>query len=60
MIHKRLGNPPSAIRDFARAVQLNPKHVAAERELRIFAMRVRKGSGEHKLIAPILDKLEKK
>jgi hypothetical protein len=60
MVHKLLGNPPSAIRDFARAVQLNPKHVAAERELRIFAMRVRKGSGEHKLIAPILDKLEKK
>jgi hypothetical protein len=60
LIQKRLGNVPSAFRDFARAVQLNPKHVGAERELRILAMRVRKGSGEHKLIAPILEKLSEK
>lgn len=57
LIHKRLGNGPVAIRDFARALQLNPKNLFAEREIRIFAMRVKKGSGEHKLIAPILEKL---
>ena len=60
LVHKRLGNVPAAFRDFARAVQLNPKHVEAEREVRIFAMRARKGSGEHKLAAPLLEKLGKK
>lgn len=48
MIAKRLGNPQNAMRDFARAVQLNPKHVDAQRELRVFEMRARK-SGELKL-----------
>jgi len=60
LVHKRLGNVPAAFRDFARAVQLNPKHIEAEREVRIFAMRARKGSGEHKLVAPLLEKLGKK
>lgn len=60
LVYKRLGNVASAFRDFARALQLNPHHVAAEREVRLFAMRVKKGSGEHKLIAPILDKLHGK
>ncbi len=60
LVHKRLGNVPAAFRDFARALQLNPKHVEAEREVRIFAMRARKGSGEHKLVAPLLEKLGKK
>jgi DnaJ domain len=60
LVHKRLGNVPAAFRDFARAVQLNPKHVEAEREVRIFAMRARKGSGEHKLVGTILEKLGKK
>lgn len=60
LVHKRLGNVPAAFRDFARAVQLNPKHVEAEREVRIFAMRARKGSGEHKLVAPLIEKLGKK
>jgi curved DNA-binding protein CbpA len=60
LVHKRLGNVPAAFRDFARAVQLNPKHLEAEREVRIFAMRARKGSGEHKLVAPLLEKLGKK
>lgn len=60
LVHKRLGNVPAAFRDFARAVQLNPKHLEAEREVRIFAMRARKGSGEHKLVAPLIEKLGKK
>lgn len=59
LIHKRLNNVPAAFRDFARAVQLNPKHLDAEREVRIFAMRARKGSGEHKMIAPLIEKVEK-
>jgi len=58
LVHKRLGNTPSAFRDFARAVQLNPKHVGAEREVRLYAMRVKKGSGEHKLVSPLLEKLD--
>jgi curved DNA-binding protein CbpA len=60
LVHKRLNNVPAAFRDFARAVQLNPKHLEAEREVRIFAMRARKGSGEHKLAGNIIDKLGKK
>ena len=60
LVHKRLGNVPAAFRDFSRALQLNPKHVEAEREVRIFAMRARKGSGEHKLVAPLLEKRGKK
>ena len=58
LVHKRLGSTPAAFRDFARALQLNPTHIDAEREVRLYAMRVRKGSGEHKLVAPLLDKLD--
>jgi hypothetical protein len=43
LVYQRLGNTASAFRDFARAVQLNPQHAAAEREVRQYAMRVRKG-----------------
>lgn len=53
VVHKRLGSNASAFRDFARVVALNPKHVDAQREVRIFEMRARKGSGEHKLDALI-------
>jgi hypothetical protein len=60
LVHKRLSNLPAAFRDFARALQLNPKHLDAEREVRIFAMRARKGSGEHKLVAPLIEKIGKK
>ncbi|AKV04245.1 DnaJ-class molecular chaperone CbpA [Labilithrix luteola] len=50
MLHKRLGNTATAARDFARTVQINPKHVDAAREVRLFEMRARKsGSGEHML-----------
>lgn len=53
LVQKRLNNVPAAFRDFARAVQLDPKHIGAEREVRIFAMRARKGGAdEHKLIKP--------
>jgi len=42
LAYKRLGNVPAAFRDFARAMQLNPGHAGAEREVRLFAARVRK------------------
>lgn len=51
ILQKRLGNLAGAFRDFTRAVQLDPKHVDAQRELRILEMRARKGSGEHALDA---------
>lgn len=51
LLHKRLGNLAGAFRDFTRAAQLDPKHIDAQRELRILEMRARKGSGEHALDA---------
>lgn len=42
MLHKRLGDAASAHRDFARAVALDPKHVDATRELRIYEMRAKR------------------
>jgi hypothetical protein len=59
MLHKRLGNNSAAFRDFARVAQMNPKHVDAQREVRIFEMRARKGSGEHALDA-LIAKTKKK
>ncbi|HEY8073493.1 MAG TPA: DnaJ domain-containing protein [Labilithrix sp.] len=49
VLHKRLGMTAAAVRDFARAAQINPKNVDAEREVRLAEMRARKGSGEHAL-----------
>lgn len=51
VVHKRLGNITAAFRDFTRVVQLDPRHIDAQRELRIIEMRARKGSGEHALDA---------
>lgn len=59
MVHKRLGNNAAAFRDFTRVVSLNPKHVDAQREIRIYEMRARKGSGEHPLDA-LISKAKKK
>jgi len=50
VVHKRLGSRAAAFRDFTRVMQINPKHVDAQREIRIFEMRARKGSDEHALI----------
>lgn len=49
LLQKKLGNAQAAHRDFTRVVQLAPKHVDAQREIRIHEMRQRKGSGEHLL-----------
>jgi curved DNA-binding protein CbpA len=48
-LQKRLGNTAAAIRDFGRALQINPKNIDAQREVRLAEMRARKGSGEHAL-----------
>jgi hypothetical protein len=60
VLHKRLGMTAAAVRDFARALQLNPKHLEAAREVRIAEMRARKGSGEHALGLGITGKAKKK
>ncbi len=39
MLHKKLSNAPSAMRDFRRAAELNPRNVDAAREVRLFEMR---------------------
>jgi curved DNA-binding protein CbpA len=51
LLNKRVGNLPGAFRDFSRVVQLDPKHIDAQREVRVMEMRARKGSGEHRFIA---------
>jgi curved DNA-binding protein CbpA len=54
LLHKRLGGSSQAFRDFVRVSQINPKHVDAQREIRIFEMRARKGgSGEHLLSSAV-------
>jgi curved DNA-binding protein CbpA len=47
VLHKKLGDTAGAFRDFSRVVAINPKHVDAQREVRLHEMRARKGSGEH-------------
>jgi curved DNA-binding protein CbpA len=47
VLHRRTGNDAAAFRDFSRVVQISPKHVDAQRELRLHEMRSRKSSGEH-------------
>jgi hypothetical protein len=59
-LQKKLNNVFAAFRDFARAVQLDPGFTDAEREVRLFAMRAKKGSGEHKLATDVLAKIDKK
>lgn len=59
VVHKRLGSGAAAFRDFTRVTQIDPKHVDAQREIRILEMRARKGSGEHALDA-LIQKSKKK
>ena len=55
LVHKRLGNTPLAVRDFARAIQINPRNIPAEREITTFAQRVRKEPSQPKLaVAPVV------
>ena len=39
MLHKRLGNAQSAVRDFREAAELNPRNIDAVREVRLYGMR---------------------
>lgn len=57
---KKLGKVEAAYRDFARVVHLNPHNVDAVREVRLFEMRARKGSGEHPLggAGGVIDRLK--
>ena len=41
-LYQRLGNTAQSIRDFARVLVLNPRHVEAGREVRLFEMRSKK------------------
>jgi hypothetical protein len=59
VVYKRLGSSAAAFRDFHRVIQINPKHVDAQREIRIFEMRARRGSGEHALES-LISKTKKK
>jgi tetratricopeptide (TPR) repeat protein len=43
---KKAGRPDRAIRDFRLSAELNPKNLDAVREVRLFEMRRRTGSGE--------------
>lgn len=49
VVAKKLGKHEAAFRDFSRVAHLNPKNIDAIREVRLFEMRARKGSGEHAL-----------
>jgi curved DNA-binding protein CbpA len=44
MLYKRLGDTHSAVRDFRRASELNPRNLDAVREVRLFEMRASRGS----------------
>jgi hypothetical protein len=57
---KKLGKIEAAFRDFARVVHLNPQNVDALREVRLFEMRARRGSGEHPLggVGALVDRLK--
>ncbi len=44
LLYKRLGKDEAAMRDFKRAVELNPKNIDAAREVRLFTMRASRPS----------------
>jgi tetratricopeptide (TPR) repeat protein len=44
LLHKRLDNHSLAMGNFRRVVELNPKHIDAQRELRVYEMRIRRNS----------------
>lgn len=47
---KRLGRGEAALRDFKKAARLDPHHIDAQREVRLFAMRARTGSIEMRAV----------
>jgi hypothetical protein len=51
-LHKRIENHPAAMKDLKRVTTLNPGNVEAERELRIYEMRVRRNSISMQAVRP--------
>jgi tetratricopeptide (TPR) repeat protein len=45
LLYKRIGKDDVAMRDFQRAVQINPRNIDAAREVRLFQMRASRTSG---------------
>jgi hypothetical protein len=43
LLHKRIGKNEVAVRDFKRAMELNPHNIDAAREVRLYQMRVGRG-----------------
>jgi tetratricopeptide (TPR) repeat protein len=44
LLHKRIENHNQAMGNFRRVVELNPRHIDAVRELRVYEMRIRRSS----------------
>ena len=44
LLHKRIESHAAAVSNLRKAVQLNPKHMDALRELRVYEMRIRRNS----------------
>jgi tetratricopeptide (TPR) repeat protein len=44
LLHKRIDSHGSAMGNFRRVIELNPKHLDATRELRVYEMRIRRNS----------------
>lgn len=51
-INRRLGRPMHALRDYREALERNPHHVDALREMRLFQMRVEKGMSRERALSP--------
>jgi tetratricopeptide (TPR) repeat protein len=43
-LHKRAGNARQAVKDFRKAAELNPRNIDAAREVRLYEMRLQRGS----------------
>ena len=52
LLHSRLGNHRTAIKDLQRVVEINAAHVDAMRALRVYHMRVRAGSVSMRAVDP--------
>ncbi len=44
LLHKRIESHAAAVSNLRKAVQINPKHIEAVRELRVYEMRIRRNS----------------
>ncbi len=51
-LNRRLGRPMHALRDYREALELNPHHVDAAREMRLFNLRVERGMSKERALSP--------